>query len=58
MKELYLVMDETDAPYNENEVTFSRDDDASLVRFALNHGMEFKEDSPLGLLAKEVKHTS
>ncbi|MCR4586151.1 MAG: hypothetical protein K5686_10565 [Lachnospiraceae bacterium] len=50
MEELYLVMDETDAPYNENEISFSREDDADLARFAANHGLDFKEGSPFNEL--------
>ncbi len=53
MEDLYLVMDETDAPYNENEVSYSHEDDVDLVRFAVKHGLNFKENSPFCKLKTE-----
>ncbi|MBP5165498.1 MAG: hypothetical protein ILP08_08785 [Lachnospiraceae bacterium] len=46
MQDLYLLMDETDAPYDKNEIVYDNEDDADLAEFAIKHGLEFRENSP------------
>jgi hypothetical protein len=54
MEKLYMIMDETDAPYNENEISFSHEDDIDLVRFAVDHDLDFKEDSRFFKLKNDI----
>lgn len=51
MRQRCIVMDETDAPYEEGKSTYKRtlDDDLFLVKMAERDGLEFK---PEGRLAK------
>ena len=49
---LHLVMDESDAPYEEGEYTRTLEDDILLVRFAKEHGLEFIPGSDLDKLSR------
>ncbi len=54
----YFVMDETDAPYEDGERPVERtaDDDMFLIRMAEKYGLEFKPDSHLGELKRQIKN--
>lgn len=54
---LHFLMDETDAPYNENEIQYGREDDLQLVKFAKENGLVFEPETPLGQLFKKIYET-
>lgn len=51
---LYLVMDESDAPYEDGEYTRTLEDDLSAVRFAKEHGLEFIPGTDLDKLYRSM----
>lgn len=51
---LYLVMDESDAPYEEGEYTRTPEDDMSIVRLAKKCGLEFIPGTDLDRLYRSV----
>lgn len=51
---LYLVMDESDAPYEEDEYTRTLEDDLIAVRFAKKYGLEFIPGTDLDRLYRSV----
>lgn len=58
MKEqLFYFVEESDAPYNENESPYQRtiEDDLLLVKLANKNGDTFKRNSTLGKL-QEAQH--
>ena len=52
-QQLHLVMDESDAPYREDEYTWTLEDDLTCIRIAKEHGLEFEPGSRLDKIAKE-----
>ncbi|MEY8387645.1 hypothetical protein AALC17_10180 [Oscillospiraceae bacterium 38-13] len=53
-EQLHLIMDESDAPYRDDEYTWTLADDLRLIRFAKEHGLEFMPDSDLGKLSQAM----
>lgn len=51
---LYLVMDESDAPYEEGEYTRTPEDDMSIVRLAKKCGLEFIPGTDLDRLYRSM----
>ena len=51
---LYLVMDESDAPYEEGQYTRTLEDDISIVRLAKKCGLEFIPGSDLDKLSRSI----
>lgn len=57
MDKMYYVMDETDAPYENDENPFPRtkEDDLFLLKIAKENGLELKKDSHLYNLLKTIE---
>lgn len=51
---LHLVMDESDAPYEDGEYTRTLEDDLIAVRFAKKYGLEFIPGTDLDKLYRSV----
>lgn len=51
---LHVVMDESDAPYEEGQYTRTLEDDISLVRLAKKYGLEFIPGSDLDKLSRST----
>ena len=54
-QKLHIVMDESDAPYEEDQYTRTIEDDISLVCLAEKNGLKFAPGSELDKLAKALK---
>ena len=56
-KRLYAVFDESDSPFLPGERPYPRteEDDIALVRLAESQGLEFKKESYLTKLQKELR---
>lgn len=54
-EKLYLVMDESDAPYEDNEYEQTMEDNLALLDLAEKHGLEIDPTSELGKL-KAIRH--
>lgn len=51
---LHLVMDESDAPYEEGEYTRTLEDDLRAIQFAKKYGLEFIPGSDLDKLSRTL----
>ena len=51
---LHLVMDESDAPYEEGEYTRTLEDDLLAIQFAKKYGLEFIPGSDLDKLSRTL----
>ncbi len=52
---LHLVMDESDAPYEEGEYTRTLEDDLLAIQFAKKYGLEFIPGSDLDKLSRALE---
>lgn len=53
-QQMHLVMDESDAPYEDGQYVRTRADDLSLLRLAKKYGLEFKPGSRLAKLSQTM----
>ena len=51
---LHLVMDESDAPYEEGEYTRTLEDDLRAIQFAKKYGLEIIPGSDLDKLSRTL----
>lgn len=51
---LRILMDESDAPYEDGQYTRTLEDDISLVRLAKKYGLEFIPGSDLDKLSRSM----
>lgn len=51
---MHIVMDESDAPYEEGQYTRTLDDDLLAIRLAKEYGLEFIPGSDLDKLSRSV----
>ena len=53
-EQLHLIMDESDAPYEESQYTRTLNDNLLAIQFAKEYGLEFMPDSGLGKLSQAM----
>ncbi len=51
---LRIIMDESDAPYEKDQYTRTRNDDLLAIRFAKEYGLEFTPGSRLAELSRAM----
>lgn len=51
---MHLVMDESDAPYEEGQYTRTLDDDLLAIRLAKEYGLKFIPGSDLDKLSRSI----
>lgn len=54
-QQLYIVMDESAAPYEESQYTRTTEDDLSIIRLARKYNLELMPDSRLAKLSKQLE---
>lgn len=53
-QQLHLVMDESDAPYEDGQYTRTLEDDLSIIRLAKKYNLEFIPESYLAKLSRAM----